>query len=137
VSGLGVFPISSRIDLFGRYSGKVMGPVGDTMVLGYKAQFSMIEAVDEAPFLTAVRGIGRNRGTALEGVRRGNFIGTSLLGPLLVMNPPFTRALLSLMDPTTPPELAFEEYAMSAYETRLADFNDPRRWHAKETVKAR
>jgi len=135
VIGLGLLPMSARIDLFGRYSGKVMGVVGDTMVVGYKSQFSMVEADGVPPFLTATRGIGRNRGTALEGVRVNNFIGTSLLGPLLLTNPPFTRQLLSLIDPATPPQLAFEGLAMSAYNARLTDFNDPRRWHPGEQVR--
>jgi len=132
VPGLGLFPMSARIDLFGRYSGKVMGPVDGTIVVGYKSQFSMVDADGVAPFLTATRGIGRNRGTALEGVRVNNFIGTSLLGPLLLTNPPFTKQLLTLIDPDTPPELAFEGLAMDAYNARLADFNDPHRWHPGE-----
>jgi len=136
VTGLDLLPISTRIDLFGRYNGKVMGQVGDSTVLGYKSQFSMVDADDVPPFLTATRGIGRNPGTALEGVRKANFIGSSLLGPLLVTNPPFTRQLLTLIDPVTSPALAFEQLAMDAYQARLSDFNDPRRWHPWEKPKA-
>ena len=36
-------------------------------------------------------------GGDLEGIRQNNFIGTNLIGPLLVMNPPFTRWLLDAM----------------------------------------
>jgi len=137
-AGLGIFDFETTVEMFGRYSGKVMGPVGDTTVVGYKSQFSMVQA-DESlpPFLTASRGIGRNRATALEGVRVNNFIGTSLLGPLLIMNPPFTSYLLSLIDPDSPPGLAFEDEAMAAYRARLADFSDLQRWHDYETVKLR
>jgi len=134
VPGLGLFPMSSRIDLFGRYNGKVMGQAGGTTVVGYKSQFSMVNATGMEPFLEATRGVGRNRQTNLEGVRQRNFIGTSLLGPLLVMNPLFTKYLLSLIDPDTEPQLAFEQVALDAYNARLADFNDPKRWHEWEQV---
>jgi hypothetical protein len=69
-------------------------------------------------------------------VRRGNFIGTSLLGPLLIVNPHFTRSLLAQLDPDSEPTLAHEEFALDAYEARLADFRDSRRWHRFERVQS-
>ncbi len=71
---------------------------------------------------------------ATEGVRRNNFIGTSLIGPLLVVNPHFTRGLLARLDPDSEPTLAHEELALAAYDARLADFRDDRRWHPFERV---
>lgn len=137
--GVGVFELESRLEMFGRYSGKVMGALPELGVahpiVGHKSQFSMVTADARLPgFLTAERGIGRNRRTRVEGVRRGNFIGTSLLGPILVTNPAFTRHLLTLLDPDSEPRLAHEELATRAYEARLADFRDPRRWHDFERV---
>jgi len=137
VAGLGLFDLESTLSMFGRYSGKVMGslPGQAPPVVGYKSQFSMIStATSIAPFFTADRGIGRNRGTALEGVRRKNFIGTSLIGPILVNNPHFTRDLLARLDPNTEPVLAHESFALAAYESRLEGFRDDRRWHAHERV---
>ena len=87
-------------------------------------------------FLTADRGIGRNTRTAVEGVRRNNFLGTSLIGPLLVGNPHFTRALLARLDPDTEPTLAHEQLALASYDARLADFKDDRRWHPFERVRS-
>jgi lipid II isoglutaminyl synthase (glutamine-hydrolysing) len=147
VSGVGVFELESTLRMFGRYNGKVMGTVPEVgaehPVLGYKSQFSMVSAapgvtVDQSVpgFLTADRGIGRNTATALEGVRRGNFIGTSLLGPLLIVNPQLTRSLLSLVDPDSEPSLAHEKFAMAAYQARLSDFRDARRWHAFERIQS-
>ena len=139
VAGVGIFELESTLSMFGRYNGKVMGTletVGvEHPVLGYKSQFSMVTGGDSLPgFLTADRGIGRNTSTAVEGVRRNNFIGTSLIGPLLVVNPHFTRALLAQLDPDTEPKLAHEDFALAAYEARLADFRDDRRWHPFERV---
>jgi lipid II isoglutaminyl synthase (glutamine-hydrolysing) len=104
-------------------------------VLGYKSQFSMVTGGESIPgFLLADRGIGRNTSTNVEGVRRNNFLGTSLIGPLLVVNPHFTRALLAQLDPDTEPTLAHEDFALAAYNARLADFRDDRRWHPFEKV---
>jgi CobQ-like glutamine amidotransferase family enzyme len=141
VEGLGIFDLEATLSMFGRYSGKVMGAVPEVAlehpVVGYKSQFSMITAPESLPgFLIADRGIGRNPTTAIEGVRRHHFIGTSLLGPLLIDNPHLTRALLARLDPDTEPLLAHERLALAAYDQRLADFRDPQRWHAFERVAA-
>ena len=139
VPGVGVFDIESTLSMFGRYSGKVMGVVAEAgaehPLVGYKSQFSMVTGGAALPgFLTASRGIGRNRSTALEGVRVNNFIGTSLIGPLAVINPYFTKGLLARLDPDTEPVIAHEELAIAAYESRLAGFRDEKRWHSFETV---
>jgi hypothetical protein len=139
VAGVGIFDIESTLSMFGRYNGKVMGVLpelgADHPVVGYKSQFSMVTGgVGLAGFVTADRGIGRNRTTTIEGVRRNNFLGTSLIGPLLVVNPHFTRALLARLDPDSEPRLAHEEFAQAAYDARLADFRDDKRWHSFERV---
>ncbi len=137
--GVGIFELEANLRMFGRYNGKVIGNVPETAVdepiLGYKSQFSMVTASDALPgFLTANRGIGRNTATAIEGVRRNNFIGTSLIGPLLVVNPYFTRTLLARLDPDTEPALAHEDLAIQAYDARLRDFGEDKRWHEFEKV---
>lgn len=140
VAGLGVLELESTIRMFGRYSGKVMGVLPEVgaehPVVGYKSQFSMVDVDPSiAGFITADRGIGRTTATAVEGVRIGNFIGTSLLGPLLVTNPHVTRALLAQLDPDSEPALAHESLAIAAYDARLRDFRDGRRWHPGERVR--
>jgi len=139
VPGVGVFELESTVRMFGRYSGKVMGVAPEAgaehPIVGYKSQFSMVAAEQSlAGFLTADRGIGRNPATAVEGIRRNNFIGTSLLGPLLIANPHFTRGLLTQLDPDSEPALAHERLALAAYDARLSDFRDERRWHPFERV---
>lgn len=136
-AGLGIFELEATLSMFGRYSGKVMGSVPEVPhpIVGYKSQFSMVTAPDALPgFFTADRGIGRNRSTAVEGVRRNNFVGTSLIGPILIDNPHLTRALLMQLDPNTEPVLAHEQLALAAYDARLADFREDRRWHSFERV---
>jgi lipid II isoglutaminyl synthase (glutamine-hydrolysing) len=137
VPGVGIFPLESTLRMFERYNGKVMGAVpevgADYPVVGYKSQFSMVSVLEEQPgFLTADRGIGRNTTTTVEGIRVGNFFGTSLLGPILIGNPQFARSLLAILDPDSEPTLAHEELALAAYQARLSDFRDERRWHSFE-----
>jgi len=141
VAGLGILPIEAELSMLGRYNGKVMGPFDGldpaVPIVGYKSQFSMVTATESLPgFLTAERGIGRDTSTSVEGVRTGGLLGTSLLGPLLVANPHFTRHLLARLDPDTEPRLAHEPIAVAAYEARLAEFRSPRLWHATERVRA-
>ena len=61
----------------------------------------------------------------MEGFRRGGLMATYLTGPLLVLNPPFTKQLLQELGAEG--TLAFEEAAMEAYEARLAEFRDEKR----------
>ena len=56
--------------------------------------------------------------------KKNNFMGTYVIGPLLILNPPFTKRLLRDMgagDVT----LAFEKEAMEAYEARVKEYSDP------------
>jgi CobQ-like glutamine amidotransferase family enzyme len=137
--GVGVFELEATLRMFGRYSGKVIGALpelgAERPIVGYKSQFSMVVADAALPgFVTADRGIGRSTTTPVEGVRVENFIGTSLLGPILVTNPHFTRSLLERLDPHSEPALAHESLALAAYDARLRDFRDDRRWHPFERV---
>ena len=141
VPGVGVFELESTLSMFGRYNGKVMGTVPEVgaehPIVGYKSQFSMVTGGESLPgFLTADRGIGRNTTTAVEGIRRNNFLGTSLIGPLLVVNPHLTRSLLEKLDPDSEPTLAHEEFALAAYDARLGNFRDDSRWHPFERVQS-
>lgn len=142
VAGVGLFDIESTLDMMGRFNGKVIGVVPEVgsehPVVGYKSQFSMVTGGETLPgFLTADRGIGRNTRTSVEGVRVGNFFGTSLIGPLLVMNPYFLKALLAIMDPESEPKLAHEEMALLAYNSRLRQFGEDQRWHRAEEAEQR
>jgi lipid II isoglutaminyl synthase (glutamine-hydrolysing) len=139
-AALGIFPLEATLRMFGRYSGKVLGIApelgAEYPIVGYKSQFSMLSAPEALPgFLTAERGIGRNASTTVEGVRRNNFLGTSLIGPLLITNPHFTRQLLAQLDPDSEPVLAHESLALTAYGARLEGFRDARRWHRFERTR--
>ena len=57
----------------------------------------------------------------MEGIRSGGVLGTYLLGPLLVLNPDFTRWLLDDLGAADTP-LAFEAEVRRAYQARLEQF---------------
>ncbi len=96
-------------------------------IVGFKSQFTHTYT-DKTPeyCFKKIRGYGLNPQAEGEGVRIGNFFGTYLLGPILIMNPYFAKYLLRLAGADAP-ELIFEAEAVAAYEQRLSEFNDPAR----------
>ena len=71
--------------------------------------------------LTVEKGYGMDREARTEGVRKGNFFGTHLLGPLLIQNPDFTLALEKLLG-APEPSLPWEAAVRQAFDVRLAEF---------------
>lgn len=125
IDGLGIFEgLTTEIDLFNRYNGKDLGTVDGIEIVGFRSQFSRVygDNKDEC-FMKCRRGIGINKDSVYEGVRRNNFMGTHMLGPILVLNPLFCEYLLRLAGDTEP-KAAFREEAMMAYEKRLSEFKD-------------
>lgn len=124
IDGLGLYRLHARRDRQNRHNSAFLGDFGGKAVMGIKTQFSMSYTSDDSTGLfKVVKGIGLNRGASAEGIRVHNFFGTYLLGPLLVQNPPFTRALLQLIGAgNTPP--AFEKEVDTAYNVRLEEFQD-------------
>jgi len=124
IEGLGILKIRAKRDMKNRHNSLFLGKFGEMDIVGFHSRFST--AVSEEPgFATVVRGSGINMGAKTEGVRRNNFFGTNLLGPILVINPDFTQYLLKLMGSEN--KIAFEETARAAFEARLREFKDEKR----------
>ena len=122
--GLGIFPLTAKTDLFRRYNGKFLGDVDGISVVGFRSQFSFLYGDNsQGYFGKNQRSIGINPDTDLEGVRRKNFFGTNLQGPILPLNPLFCEHLIRLAGGDAP--AAHREAAMAAYEQRLKEFRDP------------
>ena len=122
IKGLGIFKSYAIRDFEHRHNSLFLGTYNDLNLVGYKSQFSTSFNNDQ-PFIKVTRGLGLNEGDSHEGINQNNFFGTYLLGPILVLNPYFTKHLLGLLGaPTT---LAFESAIMAAYETRLKEYTDP------------
>lgn len=124
IEGVGVLDIFAKRDMFNRYNGLLLGKFDDIDIVGFKSQFTEIFANNSVLYFIKVeRGIGINKQTNLEGIKIKNFIGTQLLGPILVINPLFTKYLFKTMGIENK-ELYFEKEAIEAYEQRLKEFKD-------------
>ena len=120
--GLGIFDTHAEYKMLKRHNSMFLGRFEDMEILGFKSQFGHSYGAPETEGLfQTLRGLGRNEGTKLEGFRRKNLMATYLVGPLLPMNPLFTKYLLRQMGAQD--HIAFEDLAMEAYRKRLEEFH--------------
>ena len=126
IEGLGIFDLCAKRQMMKRYNALYLGRFGDMEIVGFKSQFSHSYG-DSRSFclFETLRGDGLSPGVKWEGVKINNFIATYVLGPLVVLNPPFARYLLKLMGVKNP-QLAFEEAVLESYNLRLQEFKDPK-----------
>lgn len=126
IEGLGITNLYAKRDMMNRYNSLFLGNIEDIKIIGFKSQFSMSYGDNNDKYaFDVVRGDGINKESKLEGIRINNFIGTYVLGPILVLNPLFTKYILKIMGAQTI-ELAFEEEAINCYNVRLKEFEDPK-----------
>ena len=141
---LGLFPTTAKRDMMHRFNSLYLGSFKDgssagsasedavktqeMTIVGYKSQFTHSYINGENQTFTSVfeskRGPGLNPDITGEGIRKNNFIATYIIGPILVLNPPFAKWVLSQMG-VKQPELAFEEAAMKAYDVWVAEYSNP------------
>ena len=113
----------NAMEVFGktiRANALFLGGFEGTKIVGYTSRFSHMES-SLPPLFTVEKGLGRSESAAVEGIRSGGVLGTYLLGPLLVLNPDFTRWLLDDLGAKDAP-LAFETEVRQAYRARLEQF---------------
>ena len=90
-------------------------------LVGFKAEFSQLYGDNSGfGFAKVLYGTGINSASTVEGVRINNFFSTAIVGPFLMMNPPFVKYLLRLLGAESA-ELKYEDVIMAAYESRLSD----------------
>lgn len=122
IEGVSLFPVHAKRDMMHRHNSLFLGKIEDIEVIGFKSQFSMLYGNNEENyFLEVEKGIGICPKSKLEGIRKHNFFATYVLGPILIVNPKFTKWLLQKAGIENP-ELAYEEDAMKAYEIRYKEF---------------
>ena len=107
-----------------RHNSMFIGKFDDMKIVGYKSQFSNCIGEFKDYFIDVTGGYGNSNTEAdkKEGIHYKNFFATYLLGPFLVLNPPFTKHILKLMGHDD--SLAFEEEAMDAYNERVDCLED-------------
>lgn len=124
IDGLGIFDVFAKRDMMNRYNCMVLGNYEDIRIVGFKSQFTKMYGNNENTyFIETEMGIGINDETKKEGIKKNNFIGTNIVGPLLILNPLFTKKLLKTIG-VKEPKLAFEEDIIEAYNIRLKKFEE-------------
>ena len=126
IPALDILDFYAVCDTGKRYNGFFLGERDGVKITAFNSRFSNTFPSESAEcFARCLRGRGSNAQSLNEGVVKNNFIGTYLLGPILVQNPLFTRSLIA--EPGLSGEPAFFAAGMEAYEKRLAEFEDPKR----------
>ena len=121
---LKIFDFYTERYMLHRKSTLVLGKYKNLDIVGYKAQFTLMFGDNKKNyFVKNSRGFGLNEDTNLEGIIVNNFFGTYLLGPLLIINPYFTKELLKIMG-VNKPKLVFEKEMIDAYKVRLKEYKD-------------
>lgn len=115
---LGIFPFYSHRNVeYFRHNSHFLGRFNDIEVVGSKSQFAYCYGKFEHPFMSVAGGCGNNPEDKTEGIHYRNFFATYVLGPILPLNPPFAKHILSLAG--FDGALAFEKEAIDAYNFRL------------------
>ena len=121
IDGVGIFNVYAKRDMFHRHNSFLIGKYEDIEVIGFKSQFTMLYGDNSnMAFLEVEKGIGINKESKLEGIKKNNFIGTYLIGPLLILNPLFTKKILEMLGVES--RVALEEETMAADEERIKEF---------------
>lgn len=122
IDALGIFGIYAKRDMLHRHNSIFIGKWENIDIVGFKSQFTFAYGNNEENYFAKVeKGIGLNKESKLEGIMKNNFIGTYLIGPILILNPLFTEKLLKKMK-IDKKSLAFEEDLKDAYSQRLEEF---------------
>lgn len=120
IDGLGIFDAYAKRDMFHRHNSFLIGKYEDIEIIGFKSQFTMLYGNNtDMTFVEVEKGIGINKESKLEGIKKNNFIGTYLIGPLLILNPLFTKKILEMLGLNN--EVALKEDTMAAYEARIKE----------------
>ena len=124
IEGLRLFNIYAKRDMLNRHNSLFIGEWENIEIVGFKSQFTMCYGENEENYFAKVqKGIGINKESNLEGIQKNNFIGTYLIGPILILNPLFTKKLIEKMG-IKDAKIAFEDDEMAAYKQRLEEFKN-------------
>ena len=121
--GLGIFPYYAKQQMMDRINCIYHGKYKDIEVVGFKTQFTFAHKTSDIPYLFEnIRGYGMDKEALGEGIHYKNFMGTYLIGPLLIMNPDFTLEFMS--DFVENPNLMYYDEMKAAYNIRLKEFKN-------------
>lgn len=124
---LDVFDFFTIVDINNRLNSKILGTFQDIIMVGFKTQFSQSYGNNQDnAFISINKGFGFNTQSLFDGIHVKNFYGTHCIGPLLVLNPLFTKHLLKNLT-NKEIQLPLFEDMIAAYQVRIKEFNDPKK----------
>ena len=98
IEALGIFDVYAKRNMMHRHNSLFIGEYNNIKVVGFKSQFTMMYGNNtDNYFLKVEKGIGINKESKLEGINKNNFFGTYLTGPILILNPLFTKKILQII----------------------------------------
>ena len=126
IPALGIFDFYAKRNMLNRHNSLYLGTMGDMDIVGFNSRFTHAYGDNSEGYLfDTVRGVGINPDTKFAGIRKNNFMGTYIIGPLLILNPPLAKFILEKMGVKNP-RLAFEDTAMEVYNRRVSEFKNPK-----------
>ena len=120
--GLNIFDYYVLKDLNKKYRSWYIGKYDDLHIIGHKGMFSICKNITNN-FIDTINGYSSDIESKNEGIHYKNFYGTYLLGPLLIMNPYFTKKILKKLDLND--NLIYEQELINAYNERIKHFLNP------------
>ena len=125
IDGLKLFDFYTNNVAPKRYSTLLQVEFENLNLIGYSSRFSFIYPNNSISPLGNVKiGFGHHLESKIEGIHIGSFIGTYLLGPILVSNPDFTLWLFDQLNIKVE-KLPFEEQIRQAYDLKCHEFSKP------------
>lgn len=122
IEGLGLFDVYFERNLLKRKNYFFLGDYKNIKMVGSVSTFSTMYGDDTKSFIKIIKGLGMGNNNTVEGINYKNFYATYLIGPLLILNPKFTKLLLKKMGYTG--KLCYEKDIMAAYKHRLNELLD-------------
>jgi lipid II isoglutaminyl synthase (glutamine-hydrolysing) len=124
---LNIFDFTVKTNQMKRLNDRILGTYRDIIMVGFKTQFSLAYGNnDDHYFIKVTKGFGFNLESKLDGICYRNFYGTHCIGPLLVLNPQFTKYFVETLT-KKPINLPFYDDLMEAYRAKVQEFNDPKK----------
>lgn len=121
IEALNLFDIYAKRNMMKRHNSIFVGKYENIEIVGFKSQFTFSYGDNEENYFSQVeKGIGLNPESNLEGIQKNNFIATYVIGPILILNPEFTKKILEKMGIENP-KIYIEEDVEKAYKQRLKE----------------
>lgn len=120
---LNLFEVYFKKDKTKHNNSLFIGKFNNYKIAGNKSSFTFMYGNNKYPFIKTLYGsVGMNEDSNLEGIHYKNFFGTSLLGPLLILNPYFTEYLIKLKYPDY--KLLYKKELIESYNKRVSNLEN-------------